>query len=112
MARAIILVLDSFGVGYANDASKFGDVNANTFINIAKRYYKETQQVINLPNLGALGLHALSEQSSSETVWKEYKQLLSDSNIAFNNFYITPKKGAYGYMSELSTGKDLSLIHI
>lgn len=106
MARAIILVLDSFGVGYANDAAKFGDVNANTFINIAKRYYKETQQVINLPNLGALGLHALSEQSSSKTVWKEYKQLLSDSNIAFNNFYITPKKGAYGYMSELSTGKD------
>lgn len=106
MARAIILVLDSFGVGYANDAAKFGDVSANTFINIAKRYLKEKNQVIHLPNLGALGLHELSKQSSSENIWQEYKQELSNSNIDFNSFYVKPSKGAYGYMDEISTGKD------
>ena len=106
MARAIILVLDSFGVGYANDASSFGDVGANTFINIAKRYLQEKRQVIHLPNLGALGLHELSKQSSSEQIWLEYKNELEKSNLDFNDFYIKPTKGAYGYMDEISTGKD------
>ena len=35
MARAIILVLDSFGIGATADAEKFGDVGADTFGNIA-----------------------------------------------------------------------------
>ena len=48
MAKAIILVLDSFGVGYADDAKSFGDVNANTFINIAKAYFQEKNKVIHL----------------------------------------------------------------
>jgi len=35
MARAFILVLDSFGIGAAPDAEKFGDVGADTFGHIA-----------------------------------------------------------------------------
>ena len=106
MARAIILVLDSFGVGYTDDASNFGDVGANTFINIAKRYFKENNKVIHLPNLGALGLHQLSKQASSEKVWQEYIQDLTKSELSSNDFYIKPTKGAFGYMAEISTGKD------
>ena len=106
MARAIILVLDSFGVGFANDASSFGDVGANTFINIAKHYVNEKNKVIHLPNLGALGLHELSKQASCDHIWQEYKQALSKSDINFYDFYKKPTKGAFGYMAELSTGKD------
>jgi phosphopentomutase len=106
MAKAIILVLDSFGVGYADDAESFGDVSANTFINIAKAYFKTKNKVIQLPNLGELGLHELSRQASSEKIWQEYKDDLAKSSIDFNEFYIKPSKGAFGYMAELSTGKD------
>jgi phosphopentomutase len=106
MARAIILVLDSFGVGYADDAADFGDVEANTFINIAKRYFKDNEKVLHLPNLGALGLHELSKQASSEKIWHEFKDELSQSKIDFNDFYVKPTKGAFGYMAEISTGKD------
>ncbi len=106
MARAIILVLDSFGVGYSNDAADFGDIGANTFISIAKHYLQEENKVIHLPNLGALGLHALSKQASSEKIWQEYQQALIDGNVDFSQFYIEPSKGAFGYMDEISTGKD------
>ena len=36
MARAIILVLDSFGIGATADAEDFGDVGSDTFGNIAR----------------------------------------------------------------------------
>jgi len=106
MARAIILVLDSFGVGYTDDASSFGDVGANTFISIAKHYFKEKNKIIHLPNLGALGLHELSKQASSDEIWQEFDQNLTKSEMSINDFYIKPAKGAFGYMAEISTGKD------
>jgi len=36
MGRAIILVMDSFGVGATADADKFGDVGSNTLGSIAR----------------------------------------------------------------------------
>ena len=106
MARAIILVLDSFGVGFSNDAANFGDIGANTFISIAKHYFKERNKVIQLPNLGALGLHELSKQASSKEIWESFEQDLASAAVDFNDFYIKPEKGAFGYMDEISTGKD------
>ncbi len=106
MARAIILVLDSFGVGFSNDAEKFGDIGANTFISIAKHYFKEKNKVIQLPNLGALGLHELSKQASSNDIWQSLEQDLASAAVDFNDFYVKPQKGAFGYMDEISTGKD------
>ena len=35
--RAVIIVLDSVGIGGAPDALKYGDVGANTLGNIAKK---------------------------------------------------------------------------
>jgi len=106
MTRAIILVLDSFGVGYADDAVKFGDVGANTFINIAKHYFKEKNKIIHLPNLGALGLHEISRQATSTEQWQAFKQDLANADKTIEQFYCTPTKGAFGYMAEISTGKD------
>lgn len=106
MARAIILVLDSFGVGYSNDANKFGDVGANTFINIARSYVKGKNKVINLPNLANLGLHELSRQASSALIWTVLEQEITKAGGNFKQFYSKPQQGGFGYMSEISTGKD------
>lgn len=106
MARAVIVVLDSFGVGYSNDAAHFNDVGANTFINISRRYLKNTKNIIHLPNLGALGLHELSQQASSDAIWQTFKQEVALTGKDFSEFYCTPQKGAFGYMNEVSTGKD------
>ncbi len=51
MARAIILMMDSFGVGGAKDAKAFDDEGANTFLHIAENYPN-----LKLPNLQKLGL--------------------------------------------------------
>jgi len=91
MARAIVLVIDSFGIGYSPDAESFGDVGANTLANLAKAYYAETGKAINLPNLASLGLFKACHQAS---------------NIDFPQQGGTPQKGAYGFMQEISTGKD------
>ncbi|PCI62841.1 MAG: phosphopentomutase [Gammaproteobacteria bacterium] len=91
MARAIILVLDSFGIGAAPDAADFDDIGANTFLHIAQKYQEIKQQKINLPQLAKLGLIAATEQASSCTVPHA-------GGIA--------TKGAYSYAAEISTGKD------
>jgi phosphopentomutase len=106
MARAIIVVLDSFGVGYSNDAKKFGDIGANTFISIAKDYIKQKNTIINLPNLGNLGLHQLSKEASSPTIWQALESEIIKAGKDFTEFYKIPQKGGFGYMNEISTGKD------
>ncbi len=50
MPRAILIVLDSVGCGYAPDAAVYGDEGANTLGSIASAY------PLNLPHLSALGL--------------------------------------------------------
>ena len=50
MPRAILIVLDSVGCGYAPDAAQFGDEGANTISSIANAY------PLNLPYLRGLGL--------------------------------------------------------
>ena len=44
MNRVVILVTDGFGIGYAPDAHKFGDVGANTFAHIANTYNREEKR--------------------------------------------------------------------
>ncbi|WP_281560503.1 phosphopentomutase [Thalassomonas sp. RHCl1] len=91
MARAIILVVDGFGLGSAPDAEQFGDVSANTFANLADAYFQEKGVPLNIPNLAALGLVKACEQAS---------------NRSFPYKGEAPSKGAYGYAAEISTGKD------
>jgi phosphopentomutase len=91
MARAIILVIDGFGLGHAPDAEDFGDVNANTFANLAEAFHKSKNKLLKLPNLSKLGLVKACEQASGRSVAVESE---------------TPSKGAFGYAAEISTGKD------
>jgi len=63
MARAFILVLDSFGIGSAPDAGKYGDKGANTLLHIAEfcaagRADNERRRgALSVPNLCRLGLN-------------------------------------------------------
>ena len=51
--RAIVIVIDSVGIGELPDASTYGDEGSNTLGNIAKHV------ALNMPTLRALGLDRL-----------------------------------------------------
>ncbi|MCB5225612.1 phosphopentomutase [Alishewanella sp. 16-MA] len=92
MAKAVILVLDSFGIGSAPDAAKFGDEGANTFASIARTFTEQKQRALQLPHLARLGLVkacTAASQGQAPTV--------ADASSLH---------GAYGYARELSSGKD------
>ena len=44
--RIFLIVMDSLGVGHAEDADKFNDVGSNTFYNV-----NEKINYLNIPNL-------------------------------------------------------------
>ncbi|WP_257281640.1 phosphopentomutase [Endozoicomonas sp. ISHI1] len=97
MKRAIVLVMDSFGVGASADADQFGDAGSNTIGHIAKACSQGEADigrrgVLELPIFASLGLlHAAK-----------------DSSGAFPAGMNTDVKliGAHGYAREISSGKD------
>jgi phosphopentomutase len=91
MARAIILVLDSFGIGATADAESFGDVGSDTFGHIAKER-AAAGSPLRLPNLARLGLYHAGQESTGQFAAGAEK----DVEIV----------GAYGHAAELSSGKD------
>jgi phosphopentomutase len=95
MKRTFILMMDSFGIGAAADADKFGDVGANTLGHIAKACAAgeiEGRGALKLPNLNKLGLGHAGEQASGYFP----AGLKKDIEVV----------GAYGFAQELSSGKD------
>jgi phosphopentomutase len=91
MTRAVVLVLDSFGIGATADADKFGDTGANTLGHIAERRARAGRPLA-IPNLARLGLlHA-----ARDSCGKFPEGCATDVAMT----------GAYGYAEELSTGKD------
>jgi phosphopentomutase len=96
MARAFILLLDSFGLGATPDADKFGDAGANTFGHIAAWAAKSGTPMA-LPNLERLGLAAAANIACGQ--WAEGFAMRSGFG------------GAYGAARERSTGKDTQSGH-
>jgi len=90
--KAVILVLDSFGIGSAPDADKFGDTGANTFASIAKVFNAQKGRQLRLPNLAKLGLVKAGMAASAGV----QAQVEDAPSVV----------GAYGYARELSSGKD------
>ncbi len=84
--RAIILVLDSLGVGELPDAVKFQDQGSNTLANMAR-----VIGGLRLPNLESMGLGKISPAEG----------LKSD----------LPASAFYGKMAEVSAGKDTTTGH-
>jgi phosphopentomutase len=94
MSRALILVLDSFGLGAARDAEKFGDQGADTFGHIieaalsGKADNEDRSGPLLLPNMQKLGLFAAHAEASGHVPDKG------------------PYTGLYGVAQERSFGKD------
>ncbi len=64
MGRAVILVMDSFGIGATADAARFGDEGSDTFGSIAKLRAASPAGPLKLPNLARLGLLDASREST------------------------------------------------
>jgi phosphopentomutase len=92
MRRAIILVMDSFGIGATADADRFGDTGADTLGSIARERAKSADGPLRLPNLTRLGLFEASRASTGAY----------PAGVATGGEVI----GAWGYAEELSSGKD------
>jgi phosphopentomutase len=91
MTRAVVLILDSFGIGAAPDAARFGDAGADTFGHIAR--WRQTQgRPLQLPNLLQLGLAQAAHAATGR--WPEGLQPAASPT------------GAFGAAAEISTGKD------
>ncbi|HHU02577.1 MAG TPA: phosphopentomutase [Christensenellaceae bacterium] len=82
--RALLIVLDSVGVGALPDAYKYGDEGSNTLKHIAEN------TDLNLPNLASLGLGHIENTGIEKA-----------KNVI----------GSYGRMAENSPGKDTTTGH-
>ncbi|MEQ6916798.1 phosphopentomutase [Halomonas aquatica] len=104
MSRAIVLVLDSFGIGATPDAERFGDAGADTLGHIAAACARGEADMpagpdgpgrrgpLALPNLARLGLFHAHRESTGD--WAEGVEVPAEV------------VGAYGHARELSSGKD------
>ncbi|WP_350336026.1 phosphopentomutase [Coralliovum pocilloporae] len=99
MARAFLMVMDSFGIGGAPDAAAFGDEGADTFGHIAEACAEGRADVpglrhgpLLLPNLQRLGLLEAARKVAGKTV----------ASLGFEG-EIT---GFWGAAHEISNGKD------
>ena len=104
MTRAFIIMLDSFGLGATPDASKYGDVGANTLRHIAEYCQQGKADAegvrkgpLCLPNLTRLGLNGAAKISCGQFV-----PGLDES---------APIQAAYGCAQEMSFGKDTQSGH-
>jgi phosphopentomutase len=99
MKKAVILLMDSFGVGSTYDTNKYDDQGSDTLGHIieqcanGKCNNKIRKGPLYLPNLSKFGLEKLSKNSRGK---KAAHSLGYDGEI----------KGAYGYAVETSKGKD------
>ena len=88
MKRAIIIVLDSVGIGALPDAADFGDAGSNTLVNI-----KKARPQTDLAHLCSLGLGNIQGEDVA---------LLGKAEAP---------KGSFGKMAERSIGKDTTTGH-
>lgn len=93
MKRVIILMLDSFGVGGAPDAAKFGDEGANTLGHIAA-----VVKGLEIPNVAALGLGVAAFEAGGVK-----PDIVGRAEVSIG--------AKYGHMREISHGKDTSSGH-
>ncbi len=98
MARAFLFVLDSFGIGHASDAARFGDEGANTLGHIAEACARGDADrpgirhgPLLLPNLERLGLRQAADIAAGRSA-------APSSDLRQGAFF--------GAAQEVSNGKD------
>ncbi|MEO0976333.1 MAG: phosphopentomutase [Pseudomonadota bacterium] len=99
MPRAILCVLDSFGIGGAADAAAFGDAGSDTLGHIAERCARGAGDreglrsgPLSVPNMDRLGLGAAGRLSTGRDVP--------------GLDYTGEPEALWGYAAEVSNGKD------
>jgi phosphopentomutase len=97
MARVVLLIMDSVGIGSAPDAVRYGDAGADTIGHIATYCANVRGTPLHLPNLVALGLGEACRLGTGRVP----KGL--EANAA--------PRGLYGCAREVSTGKDTTSGH-
>src|SRR3990167_9202624 len=104
MARAFIIMLDSFGLGAAGDAKKYGDEGADTLRHIAEACAAGKADKagvrsgpLTLPNLTRLGINGAAIASTGKSIPG------LDENTKID--------AAYGCAAEISLGKDTQSGH-
>lgn len=104
MARAFIIMLDSFGLGATADADKYGDAGADTLRHIAEycaagKADKDgvRKGPLHIPNLTRLGINGAAKISAGNFIPG------LDAQVKI--------EGAYGCAEELSLGKDTQSGH-
>ena len=93
MARAVVLLMDSFGIGASEDAKRYGDEGADTLGHIVAHCQASQRGPLSLPNLARLGLAKAYQASSGKLL----------VHAIGEDFQLS---GAYGYAVENSLGKD------
>jgi phosphopentomutase len=84
MARVFLFILDSFGIGHAPDAAKFGDEGANTLLHICDKLPK-----LRIPQMSSLSLGLAAKSAGGRDPFRGAKIL-----------------GRWGHATEVSEGKD------
>lgn len=74
--RAIIIVLDGFGVGELPDASKYGDEGSNTLKGIYEKY---DLKIPNMKNMGLYNIEGIGINEKEETTIASYGKLAEKS---------------------------------
>lgn len=97
MPRAVLLILDSLGVGALPDAAAFGDAGADTLGHIAERTLRTQQRPLQVPHLQRLGLGHAARLASGHTPAGFDASITAD--------------GVWGVARERSTGKDTTSGH-
>lgn len=92
--RVFLIVLDSFGIGGAPDAAKFGDEGSNTLAAVLS-YSNEA-----FPNLAKMGLLAIDGEDDPRILNYKKAQKTIPSPI-----------GSYARVREISAGKDSTIGH-
>ena len=103
--RALLIVLDSAGIGNAPDAATYGDVGANTLGHIV-----EQQREIRLPTLRSLGLTELLDSDRDGRA--RLRRASMDAPPGSTESRPTGVyRASYGRMSPRSAGKDTTTGH-
>jgi len=97
MPRAVLLILDSLGIGALPDAAQFGDAGADTLGHIAAQTQSALQRPLKVPHLQRLGLGLAAQLASGHTP------------AGFDPHVVA--SGAWGAARERSTGKDTTSGH-
>lgn len=110
MKRALVIVLDSVGIGHAPDAAKYGDEGANTLGHILER-----SRGLRLTNLTRLGLNEIVDlPKSQDRQWSRREPGDMDGQpgrVTSGDASHQSYRASYGKMQERSFGKDTTTGH-